>query len=224
MQWHASAPWTAPGSGSGYHDPYAPARFREQARRCGRWLRWVMVGAALYALLGYVLMGVFLHGARHDLFTTNPDGTPHVSSGIVTLQLVTTPMSLFSFAFIGVLIAWIFQAGKFAEAMGWPTVRSRTLGAWSVIIPIVNFWFPYEALRDAYPPESSHSALLRWWLTYVLIPLPLAIAVFVVALTASGAATAIVIALTVLPLGLTVVFGWQAIDELDAAQARATVS
>src|SRR5262249_13543506 len=134
------------------------------------------------------------------------------------------PLSLLSFAFLGFFIAWIFQAGKFAEMMGWPTVRNRTLGAWSILIPIVNFWFPYEALRDAYPPNSSHNALLRWWVMYIAVPIPLTIAVFTVALGASGAATAIVIALTAIPLGLTVVFGWQAVDELDAAQDRAIVS
>jgi hypothetical protein len=222
MQWHASAPWAAPGYA--YHDPYAPGRVREQARRCGRWLRWGMVGVALYTLLGYVFIGVIFSDVHHGLFTTNPDGTPHVSNGLTALQLASTPLGLLSVAFLGLLIAWILQAGKFAEMMGWPTVRSRTLGAWSILIPIVNFWFPYEALRDAYPPQAPHAALLRWWLMYIVTPIPLMFLVFGVALTGSATATATVIILTIIPIGLTVVFGWQAIDELDAAQAGATVS
>jgi hypothetical protein len=221
MQWHASNPWSAPSYA--YLDPAAPSRARDQVRRCGRWLRWAMVGSAVYTLLAFALTGALFNGSRHGLFTTNPDGTTQVSNHLVALQLASTPMSLLGLAFVGLLIAWIYQAGKFAEMNGWPTVRNRTLGAFSILIPIVNFWFPYEALRDAYPPQSPHPALLRWWLTYILIPIPLTFAVFIVALTASGTATAIVVALTVIPLTLSVVFGWQAIDELDAAQARTTV-
>ena len=217
-QWHAPPTW--PALAYGRPDPEAAPRARSQAHRIGSWLRYAMVGNAVYTLLLFASLGLVFHSIRHDVFATRPGGTPHISGRVIAVELFSAPLSLFSLAFTGLLIAWILQAGKYAEAMGWPTVRSRTLGAFSVLIPIVNLWWPYEALRDAYPPGDEHAILLRWWLTYLLIQLPVLAAMFVVALTASTGTIAIVVAAAALLLGCSVVFGWQAVDDLDAAQQR----
>ena len=48
--------------------------------------------------------------------------------------------------------------------------RARTLGAFSVLIPIVNFWWPYEAIRDCYPPGGRSAVALRWFVLSCVVP------------------------------------------------------
>jgi len=157
-----------------------------------------MVGSAVYTLLAFALTGALFNGSRHGLFTTNPDGTTQVSNHLVALQLASTPMSLLGLAFVGLLIAWIYQAGKFAEMNGWPTVRNRTLGAFSILIPIVNFWFPYQAIRDCLPLDDPNRArILQWWLAYMVGEV-VGGAAFIAAFFSSGTAAALSIPAAVL--------------------------
>lgn len=63
-------------------------------------------------------------------------------------------------AYIGLLI-WQFRAAKTARILGLPAKHSPALGAWSWIIPIVMFWFPYQTVRDCLPGEDPHRHVVR---------------------------------------------------------------
>ena len=75
-----------------------------------------------------------------------------------------------------------------------------------------------EAIRDAYPPNSSHGVLLRWWLSYLIVPPVVGIAVIIAALAGNTATLWIMIALAVLTLGVPVVFGWRLVIDLGRTQ------
>ena len=45
-------------------------------------------------------------------------------------------------------VIWLGTAGKAALASGRPLRRHPWLGAWSFVIPIVNLWWPYRAVKD----------------------------------------------------------------------------
>ncbi len=207
--------WAAPGLP---FDSSRAAAAREQSSRYGQWLRYGLVGNAATALFWYGAIGMVL-GDLHDRWiTTSSDGNVHLSGWIVSLQFLSMPLSLVAFAYLALLIAWIYQVGQFAEAMRWPATRNRVLGAFSILIPIVNLWWPYEAIRDAYPPGTNHGAALRWWLSNLIIPFVTSAVVIVVALVGSTTTLWITIAIAVVPLSVPVILGWKLIDDLDRAQ------
>jgi len=67
-----------------------------------------------------------------------------------------------------VFLVWQYRAATTARALGYPARRSPALGAWSWVIPVVNFWFPYQAIRDLLPPgHEVRTLVLRTWLCYM---------------------------------------------------------
>jgi high-affinity nickel permease len=62
------------------------------------------------------------------------------------------------------------------------------------IVPIVNFWFPYQAIRDCLTPGNADRRLVKQWWTYYLIGLFIWIPAFIIAIFGS---LAIALAFTV---------------------------
>ena len=59
---------------------------------------------------------------------------------------------------------WQHRANVAAQALGLPLTRSPGWGIAGWFIPIVNFWFPYEAVRDNLPPDDpTRPLVIRWW-------------------------------------------------------------
>jgi hypothetical protein len=68
-----------------------------------------------------------------------------------------------------VFVVWQYRAAVTAQRLGYPAKRSPALGAWSYLIPVVQFWFPYQALRDCLPPgDSNRPMVLSTWLLLIL--------------------------------------------------------
>jgi len=66
------------------------------------------------------------------------------------------------------LLVWQFRAAKTARAVFYPARHSPALGAWGWIIPVVNFWFPYQALRDCLPPgDPARRDVARMWACFL---------------------------------------------------------
>ncbi|MGD1012523.1 MAG: DUF2510 domain-containing protein [Acidimicrobiales bacterium] len=73
---------------------------------------------------------------------------------------------------IVLFLVWQHRAASTARCLGYPAALSPALGVGSWFIPIVNFWFPYQALRDMLPPgHVARPLVLRAWLCYVITPL-----------------------------------------------------
>jgi hypothetical protein len=50
----------------------------------------------------------------------------------------------------------------------WPARRSPGWGVGFWFIPIVNFWMPYQAMRDCLPPgDPNRAVVLRYWLFWI---------------------------------------------------------
>jgi hypothetical protein len=57
---------------------------------------------------------------------------------------------------------------KTAQLLSLPAKRTPGLGVGSWFIPVVNFWFPYQSVRDCLPPgDAGRSAVARMWGCYV---------------------------------------------------------
>jgi hypothetical protein len=64
-----------------------------------------------------------------------------------------------------VVCIWQFRAATAARAMRLPAKRSPGWGVVFWFIPIVNFWMPYQAIRDCLAPADPNRAhVLRYWL------------------------------------------------------------
>ena len=152
--------------------------YRKATTKFGNWLRWAMLANFVALMVAFIAFGLAFRGNGLDF--APGDGGPF-SGRIIAVQLAFLPLNVASLADRGLLIAWIYQAGKFAEPRGRPAARGRVLGAFSVLIPVVSLWWPYEAVRDAHPPGSSQPFLLKWWVSYLVAPI-IGLPVFLTAL------------------------------------------
>ncbi len=67
-----------------------------------------------------------------------------------------------------VLLTWQYRAAKTAELLRLPAAVSPGLGVAGWFIPIVNFWFPYQAIRDCLPPEDAgRRVVARMWAYFI---------------------------------------------------------
>jgi hypothetical protein len=217
-RWWDGYAWAPPSYG---YDPAAAAlalvTHRKATSRYGNWLRWAMLVNPLSLVVFSVAIALIFRGHAFDTVNNGNSGEPQFSGSFLAFQLVTLPLNAVSFAYVGSLIAWIYHAGKFAEARGWPAVRGRTLGAFSVLIPIVNLWWPYEAVRDSYPPGSSPAILLKWWVSYLVAPI-FVLPAFFLGLFGSPVAIAIAIAIGACAVSVPVWLGWQLIRDVEVMQ------
>lgn len=106
---------------------------------------------------------------------------------------------------------WFYRAAQLAASSGLTARRSPGLATASFVIPIVNFWWPYQSTRDLLPENHPGQQLVkRWWALYI----GCTIGVFAVFGTAFTGAAALAIA-----TGVTVVLAL-----LAAVTARNVVS
>ncbi len=69
-----------------------------------------------------------------------------------------------------IVIIWAYKAAENAVRLGYPAALSTgwAIGGW--ICPIVNWWFPYQTVRDLLPPgHSTRSLVGRWWGVWLVV-------------------------------------------------------
>jgi hypothetical protein len=109
---------------------------------------------------------------------------------------------LLGIAALVVTLVWQHRAASAARAFGFPTTHSPAWGVGSWFVPVINFWFPYQAIRDCLPLDDPNRArVLQWWLAYIAGTV-VGIAAFFAALFSSG--TAIVFSIPAAALWLVV--------------------
>ncbi|HZJ26535.1 MAG TPA: DUF4328 domain-containing protein, partial [Acidimicrobiia bacterium] len=132
-------------------------------RKWARWARLAMTLNPVFQIAGFVsvaIQGRWL--AEHF---------DELADGAETLPSTAPVLSWLSIAGLGVLVVlilWLYRAGATARTAGQPLRRSAGLGAVSLIIPILNFWWPYRAARDALGDHHPQVRLVvRWWVLYL---------------------------------------------------------
>jgi hypothetical protein len=123
-----------------------------------------------------------------------------------TTQSTTDPLQvifgLIGIAALVVALMWQHRAASSARALGLRATHSPAWGVGCWFVPIVNFWMPYQAIRDCLAPDDPHRALvLRWWLTGISAEL-LLLAAHVAAWFSSSVALGISIPAALFGLGL----------------------
>jgi hypothetical protein len=79
---------------------------------------------------------------------------------------------------VGILVVgiffliWFHKAATLSRALGRPARRSPGWAVAGFLIPIVNFWFPYQSAIDMVPPgHPATDAVKRWWALWLTMSL-----------------------------------------------------
>lgn len=100
------------------------------------------------------------HDAAHGL--PAPTTTPALSGGY---RLAAGLLGLASIGAIVTLLVWQYRAARVARALGYPARHTPGWGVGFWFVPVVNLWFPYQAIVDCLPPgHPSRPLVLRLWL------------------------------------------------------------
>jgi hypothetical protein len=92
---------------------------------------------------------------------------------------LSTFLAFAGFAALIVECIWQYRAASAARALHWPAKRSPGWGVAFWFIPIVNFWMPYQAIRDCLAPtDPNRAAVLRYWLFTIGIELGIVLTLF----------------------------------------------
>lgn len=168
-QWTAWATPSAAFVGS-TSDPIADLTAEETI---GRWAAMGLIAAAAINIVSFVTSAVMSHRLLRDLVhqfriaADNPDVSPrlHIHLGTV---LFYDGLGLLQLALQVLVMIWLYRAATFARRAGLPA-RRDPVWAWAgFIVPIVNFWFPYQVAADTTPSASPARALaLRWWCSWI---------------------------------------------------------
>jgi hypothetical protein len=107
-------------------------------------------------------------------------------------------LGLVSILALVVTLTWQHRATSAARALGFPPTYSPAWGVGSWFVPVVNYWFPYQALRDCLPPDDPRRGLvLQWWLAFA-VGGSLGFAAFIAGFFSSGVAVGLSIPAAVL--------------------------
>lgn len=126
----------------------------------------VAVAAGFVNLATASAWAAYFHAVRllFDSF-----GTGAASPRVPHVPQWSDLLAPFSVAAEVLFLIWQYRAATTARRLGYPARRSPGLGVGSYFIPVVQLWFPYQALRDCLPPDSEHRRLvLRVWLLMIV--------------------------------------------------------
>jgi hypothetical protein len=141
-----------------------------------RWARVALAVPALYYLANLISEQVyrsqFLREGHHLRLVweaaQHHTTAPAFDSSTSALNPITTIVGLVTIAAVVIASIWQYRAASAARALGLPATRSPGWGVGAWFVPIVNFWMPYQALRDCLPPgDPNRKLVLRWWLILV---------------------------------------------------------
>ncbi len=83
-------------------------------------------------------------------------------------SVVTGLVGLLTIGAVVVACIWQYRAASTARAMGLPAKHSPGWGVGCWFVPIVNYWMPYQALRDCLPVEDPHRSVVKWfWFFFI---------------------------------------------------------
>jgi hypothetical protein len=164
MRWWDGARWTEHVAGWGQPAHTAPLPTGSGLRAAAdgmpaeyhlaRWLRPLL----LVWPLALAASSVSLASSVHQILDEH--ATSSTASG---WDYVGNVGSVLSITLLVVRILWLVRAGDVARRLSLPARRQPIASAIGWIIPILNFWWPYQGVRDLFPPSERPGGRLGWW-------------------------------------------------------------
>ncbi len=162
-QWSGSI-GSSGGSGQGVAAINLADRDPAKLRKIVRWTQWLV-----FANIGVAIaIPVMFHSLRD--FFDNIDQAQKTGGQATLPPTFTTiqPLSALSYLAIGAWMVFTYRATTMARALGYTTPREPVLSCISWMIPIVNFWWPYQSNR-ALTRNDRLRQLIGWhWAAYLI--------------------------------------------------------
>lgn len=195
--WTSYAQWAPP--------PFDAGSDLAGEERAARRARVGLIAVAAVAVLGYLIAAIFFgHEIRQLIHQIRkaPAGRP--TFGFAGPQLVLDAFEAVSLGAEVLFMIWLYRAATVAQRAGLPA-RRATVWAWlGFLIPVVNFWFPYQVAADATPAGDPARRLVGWWWTWWLCQSFVAIPIVVVSYFSRLVAVLLAVGLSVVPLATAV--------------------
>lgn len=120
--------------------------------------------APLYRSIGHQYHLIEIAAQHHQ---TAPQFTipNQANGGVLALGAV---LGLATVAAVVIACTWQYRAATTARALGYAATHAPGWGVGSWFVPIVNFWMPYQALRDCLAPEDPNRQLVRFFWVCVI--------------------------------------------------------
>lgn len=136
---------------------------------------WARAAVVVYPALAFALGVVgFIYAPHFRLFFHEfrlaYDAARNNNTGFVLPPAPSVPnwnlwFSPFSIAARIVFLIWQYRAASVARQLGYPARHSPGWGVAFWFIPVVNFWMPYQAIRDCLPPgHPERKTVLQVWI------------------------------------------------------------
>lgn len=167
---HVRPPLGTPGfGGQGFGGPGPD--IAEEVQTGARAKFAVKVGVLAYAVssaANVVVFNDFADEIRRISASGDPDAVPQLGQQGGALALLGNLSSLVTIAVGIYVLVWFHRAATNAGRLG---IRQRRSPGWAVagfLVPIVNFWFPYQSACDFFPEGSPDRRTVgRWWLLWL---------------------------------------------------------
>ncbi len=156
--------WT--GHVSGGYGAARPAPNPVEERTAARWakagLAWAGPALAVASIAGAFQWQWI---ADHWDELTSPGGTTNGNSGAA----IASQLSMIVLLVAGILfLIWFHRAAVLAASAGLPARRQPMLATISFLIPILNFWWPYQSTCDLLPMDHpARVAVRKWWALWI---------------------------------------------------------
>src|SRR4051812_10818 len=148
--------------------PPDPWRDLADERTAGVWAKraftGLFVGRILSGLVSLVIFDSIIDDIRHAADT----GDAHQTT-VSGWQILNLPVSIvLLLAFVGIVV-WNHKAAVIASKLNYPARHGTSWAILGWIVPVLNFWFPYQSVRDSLAPgNSERKTVRRWWTLYLL--------------------------------------------------------
>jgi hypothetical protein len=150
-----------------------PADALEDERRWGRWAR-AALAAYVVLVAGTGIIGALAFDDLYDGSLFDPSAE-RVDAFAGSSLLIGYQLCAFaSLAVIAVLAMWTYRAARTARTLGIEIRREPGLAAASWFIPILNLWWPPQAIRSFVPDRDQLRVVIEWWVCWVVTSLAMA--------------------------------------------------
>ena len=167
----------------------------------------LLVGAGLYQvqyLISAFAVGRIVSVIRKqiDAINASPDGTAPPIHFDHTLNVLFAFLNLTGLGLLVVAILfmiWFHRAADVARKAGLPARREPVWAVLGFIVPIVNWWFPYQVATGLVGAQDpTRKVIGRWWTFWILTSV-VVIPIYLVAAFSTAAGVVLALLAGILP-------------------------
>ena len=218
--WDPSAP-TAPAAAMPHPIAPDPQRDLHDERNAAVWAKRGFVAYVIGRLVGFTASVIVFNRWADDVRQAIDTNGQLNTDNNISYNLLNLPFSTLSLLGFVAIIIWSYKAATVASNLHYPARRGTVWAVIGWIVPVVNFWFPYQAIRDCLAPDNPERRTVKQWWTYYIVGLLIWVTAIPVAAFGS-LAVALALAVPALVAGMMELFlALRVIDAVEADHAAA---